>query len=175
MHGFWGEQPQAWYKMLRMEHHTVAVLMKAASNYSELILYFVYAAILIYAIFMKDKDKIFFIFRFSGVAVMYSLILTQLLKASFRMPRPGHSLPRQPFSFLHDYSSFPSGHTVAIITAALPLALWINKGKWYIVLSLLVASVGVSRLWLGAHHQVDILGGIVVGSLAARAGLYRQK
>lgn len=28
--------------------------------------------------------------------------------------------------------------------------------------------MGISRVWLGQHHPVDILGGMVLGSLAAR-------
>jgi len=168
VHGFWGEQPQMWYATLRKAHPVVTVAMRAASKYSALITYFCYVAVLVYAIVRRDREKILFVTRFVLVAIAFNVVLTQLLKAGFGMPRPGHTLPVRPFSFLNVYSSFPSGHTVAIITAALPLALWIDKKTTYVLFAILIASVGFSRVWLGMHHPVDILAGIIVGSLSAR-------
>ena len=175
LHGFWGKQPQAWYELLRMAYPAVTAWMKAITKYSAVMLYIGYTIILACAILRKSNNTIFFVLRFIIAAVMYSLLLTQILKAGLGAPRPGHSLPLQPFSFLNDYSSFPSGHTVAIIAAAAPLALWLDKRTGYVLFSLLIAVVGISRLWLGVHHPVDILGGIAVGSLAARAAYCPHK
>jgi undecaprenyl-diphosphatase len=168
MHGFWGEQPQMWYAALRKANPHITVAMRAASKYSALAVYCCYVAVLVCAIARKEREKIALVARFVLVAVVFDVVLTQLLKAGFGMPRPGHALPVRPFSFLNVYSSFPSGHTVAIITAALPLALWIGKKKAYALFAILIASVGFSRVWLGVHHPVDILGGIIVGTLSAR-------
>ena len=98
--------------------------MRIITNYSASILYAVYCAILIHAVVVRDRDKIIFVLRFIIMALIYALVATQLLKAGLGVPRPEHPLPLHPFSFSHNYSSFLSGHTVSIITAALPLALW---------------------------------------------------
>lgn len=174
LHGFWGEPPRIWYEALRATSRGMTAAMRAITNYSAPVLYAAYFTILAYAVISEDKDKTIFVLRFVVMAAIYALIATQLLKSGLSMPRPGHALPLRPFSFSHDYSSFPSGHTVSIITTALPLALWIGSKKACIPLSLLIAVVGISRLWLGAHHPVDILGSVVVGSLAARAILHRN-
>ena len=168
LHGFWGEQPRVWYEDIRTTYPGITVVMRIITNYSASALYAVYCAILIYAVAVRDRGRIIFVLNFVIMALIYALAVTQLLKAGLGMPRPGYPLPLHPFSFSHNYSSFPSGHTVSIITAALPLALWIGSKKAYISFSLLIAVVGISRLWLGAHHPVDILGGIVVGSMATR-------
>jgi PAP2 superfamily. len=173
LHGFWGEQPRVWYEALRTAYPGITVVMRIITNYSASALYAVYCAILIYAVVVRDRGRIIFVLRFIIMALIYALVVTQLLKAGLGMPRPGHILPPHPFSFSHNYSSFPSGHTVSIITAALPLALWISGKNACISLSMLITSVGISRLWLGAHHPVDIFGGILVGSLAARFIFYR--
>ena len=167
-HGFWGDQPQAWYAALRAGNPDVTRIMRGISKYSTLSLYACYAAILAYAFARKDTEKILLVVRFILIAIITNAILTHLLKAGLGMPRPGYALPARPFSFLNAYSSFPSGHTVAVITAALPLALCIGKTRTYAFLALLIAAVGFSRVWLGEHHPVDILGGIALGSLAAR-------
>ena len=173
LHGFWGEQPRIWYEALRRAHPIITMAMRAITNYSASALYAAYCIILIYAVAVRDRDRIIFVLRFVIIALIYALAVTQLLKAGLGMPRPGHPLPLHPFNFSHDYSSFPSGHTVSIITTALPLALRLGRKKVFISLSLLITAVGISRLWLGAHHPVDVFGGIIVGSIAARFIFYR--
>ena len=169
LHGFWGEQPRVWYEYLRMTYPRITAAMRAITNYSEFILHAVYCTILIHAVVVRDRDKIIFVLRFVIMALIYALVMTQFLKAGLGMPRPGHPLPPHPFNFSYNYSSFPSGHTVSIITAALPLALWGGRKKVCILLAITIAAVGMSRLWLGTHHPVDVLGSIVVSSMAVRS------
>ncbi|SBV97890.1 conserved membrane hypothetical protein [uncultured delta proteobacterium] len=167
-HGFWGEGPRLWYEGLRQTHHLETLFFKAISDYAAIALYGLYAAIFARSLRDNDTDGTTFVVRFACAAILFSLLLTQCLKMGLGMPRPGEPLPPMPFSFKHAYSSFPSGHTVAIIAAALPLAIRVKKVRWQIVLVVLITALGYSRLWLGAHHPVDILGGVVVGSIAAR-------
>lgn len=167
-HGFWGEGPRLWYEGLRHTQHLETLFFKAISDYAALALYGVYAAIFVRSLRNGETNGTAFVVRFACGAILFSLLLTQFLKTGMGMPRPGEPLPPMPFSFKHAYASFPSGHTVAIIVAALPLALRAKKIRRQIVFAVLIAAVGYSRLWLGAHHPVDILGGIVVGSIAAR-------
>ena len=54
------------------------------------------------------------------------------------------------------------------MAAVLPLAFFFRKKIVYIALALFIALVGYSRIWLGWHHPVDILGGMLWGGLIAR-------
>jgi glycosyltransferase 2 family protein len=59
---------------------------------------------------------------------------------------------------------FPSGHTA--LATALALMLWpVVPRQWRWVLVVWVAMVGVSRVYLGVHAPLDIVGGIAVGLL----------
>lgn len=69
--------------------------------------------------------------------------------------------------------SFPSGHTSASFACATALTLSFGKkGAWSFVLAALIA---LSRLYVGVHYPTDVLGGIVVGTLAAVGAYYLLK
>lgn len=62
-------------------------------------------------------------------------------------------------------TSFPSGHEA--IATALALTLWlILPRRWRWVSILWIAIVGVSRVYLGVHSFVDIIGGFAIGLIA---------
>ena len=92
----------------------------------------------------------------------------QIMKYGLGMPRPGFPWPPYPLGFINQYASFPSGHTATIITAAVPLALWFRNRPFSLFLSAVIALMGFSRVWLGQHHPIDIVGGMLLGSIAAR-------
>jgi len=61
--------------------------------------------------------------------------------------------------------SFPSGHMTWFF--ALSLAVWYANhkwGTWFLVLSTLI---GIARIFAGVHWPTDIIGGAVIGLLAA--------
>ena len=93
---------------------------------------------------------------------------SQIMKYGLGMPRPGFPWPPYPLGFINQYASFPSGHTATIITAAVPLALWFRNRPFSLFLSAVIALMGFSRVWLGQHHPIDIVGGMLLGSIAAR-------
>lgn len=62
--------------------------------------------------------------------------------------------------------SFPSGHTCASIGAALAMYPFLER-KWGIPLVILAVLISLSRLYVGVHYPTDVLGGAVVGVLAA--------
>ncbi|MFC1760215.1 phosphatase PAP2 family protein, partial [Candidatus Neomarinimicrobiota bacterium] len=59
--------------------------------------------------------------------------------------------------------SFPSGHAQGSTTLWLMLALLIRK-KWINYLTaIMIILVSLSRLYLGVHYPIDILGGVLIG------------
>lgn len=57
---------------------------------------------------------------------------------------------------------FPSGHTALAAALALTLG-WYFKGKYYWVVVAWIALVGISRMYLGIHFPLDIVGGFAIG------------
>lgn len=92
---------------------------------------------------------------------------TFILKLIFHRPRPINAV------FLEDSNSFPSGH--ATIAAAFYgfiayLLLRKNKNKLYrnltiLISSILIAGIGLSRLYLGVHYVSDVWVGYLAGLL----------
>jgi membrane-associated phospholipid phosphatase len=73
----------------------------------------------------------------------------------------------------HIRVSFPSGHTAAVFTLAAVLVLWSRvRVSAKIAIMLLATLVGISRIAVGVHWPMDVLGGAVAGWLAAVGALW---
>lgn len=66
--------------------------------------------------------------------------------------------------------SFPSGHTTSSF-AALGV-IWFYNSKYKYWALVLAVSIAFSRMYLHVHYPSDILGGIILGLISARASLY---
>lgn len=112
---------------------------------------------------------IFSAYALSGIAA-------QLIKKMLWLPRPqaffaqlGQQVYRVPGLELHDWGSFPSGHTTSAFALFTATVLW-SKQQRYSVLWLLPAIlVGYSRVYLSQHFPEDVWGGALLGSLTALA------
>ena len=111
----------------------------------------------------------------AGLACVASLAFNEFLRLFIHRIRPYDAGITHLFIAPNPDWSFPSGHTVAAI--AIVAALWF-KGlrRTASVLSVLVALICFSRVYLGLHYVTDILGGVLVGALVAfiLAKLYRD-
>jgi membrane-associated phospholipid phosphatase len=110
----------------------------------------------------KDKNQLKFALN-SGISISTSMLVSTVLKYSINRTRPYKRHPDiQPLS--SDFTpSFPSGHTTSAFSTATTLSLMYPK--WYVIVPSFTwaSSVAYSRMHMGMHYPLDILGGIVVG------------
>jgi undecaprenyl-diphosphatase len=95
----------------------------------------------------------------AGVA---ATIASQLAKRAFRRARPSAAIVGfTARSADPDPFSFPSGHsTVAFAIATAALATSPALGAFEV---LMASMIGASRVVLGAHYPVDVIGGMALG------------
>lgn len=117
-------------------------------------------------IFMKNKKNAFWIIGGTAGAT----ILNNIIKFSVRRSRPAEPLFKK---LVEEKSySFPSGHTMGAIGFYGMIMFFIihsnlsKKSKiiYSILLTVLMAAIMVSRIYLGAHFASDVLAGAVAAS-----------
>lgn len=101
------------------------------------------------------------------LGVVGGKLLNTLLKEAFNRPRPDFLEHVDPVSSM----SFPSGHAMASIIAYGSVAYLVSRlestrglriATW-IVATLLILGIGVSRMYLGVHYPSDVIGGFLAG------------
>lgn len=95
---------------------------------------------------------------FLGVALAAALLLDPLLKAAFGRARP----PAENAALHVSGLAFPSGHSLASATLALAIVViaWPTRWRWpaAVVVVTFAVLMGLSRLYLGVHWLMDVLG-----------------
>lgn len=109
----------------------------------------------------------------AGYALTYTLMVSSItngmLKLLFHTPRPYQVIEGVEGKRLATAEgfSFPSGHTQGATTFFISLSIYLHRRRWItaaVIISLLVA---LSRVYLGVHWPIDVIGGLVFGSLFA--------
>lgn len=106
-----------------------------------------------------------------AVTILASQVLSEGLKAIYGRPRPelvSHG------SYVYS-ASFPSGHSMLSAATYLTLAVMIasleprraTKALVFLLAGLVMAAVGVSRIYLGVHWPSDVLAGWCAGAAMA--------
>ncbi|HEX8272342.1 MAG TPA: phosphatase PAP2 family protein [Longimicrobiaceae bacterium] len=102
------------------------------------------------------------------VALLGSGLITRTLKTVFDRPRPD-VFPWQ--AHYVDHGSFPSGHATTSMVVYLTLAYLVGRladtrrlrALTLLVAAVLIALIGLSRLYLGVHYPSDVIAGYAVG------------
>jgi undecaprenyl-diphosphatase len=112
-----------------------------------------------------SKQVKLFLFLETILALILSRgIITELIRFFYPIKRPFDVLGIKSFIF-ESGSSFPSGHSAFFFALATIIFIWNKKyGLIYFILGIIN---GLSRIAVGVHWPLDILGGFVIGILSA--------
>lgn len=107
-----------------------------------------------------------------ALAVIFATLWVHGLKDPIGAPRPPAVIPSELLHIIgpaHHHGSFPSGHSTTIFTVAGILSLYLKRSAliWILPAALLV---GLSRIAVGVHWPLDVLGGAFGGWLSAVLG-----
>jgi membrane-associated phospholipid phosphatase len=112
-------------------------------------------------------------------AAMLGGIVSTVVKESFKIMRPPAVLAPEQFHLIGhklELVSFPSGHTLSAFAIAALLIFGFRLRGWRLVGVLALASlIGLSRIVVGAHWPLDVLGGAVLGTACGWGGLWVAK
>jgi membrane-associated phospholipid phosphatase len=81
-----------------------------------------------------------------------------------RRPSTRYASPKTLVPAPHDHS-FPSGHAATSFAAATVLTAY--APRWWPVWFLLALAVGFSRIYVGVHYPLDVVGGAALGVVTA--------
>ncbi len=116
--------------------------------------------LIIWAIFFSKKKMYNFSLLFlSGI---FSWFVANIFKSILRINRPFVDLEIIPLHSEMGFS-FPSEH-MAVFTAIAVVMFLINKKAGFIFLIIAIL-IGLSRIVIGVHYPLDIVGGLFVGVL----------
>lgn len=97
------------------------------------------------------------------ISLPVAIILIKFIHLFYLEPRPFVSQNINPLIIHTRDASFPSRH--ATIMAAIAFVYMYYKSKWTPLILFLTVWVGISRIYVGVHYPLDILGGTVIGLL----------
>ena len=101
-------------------------------------------------------------------AVALGDLVSYGIKEGTGRPRPFRRYPEpRPLGHVPHDASFPSGHTTMAFASATVLSYF--RPRWAPAFFLLAVAIGFSRVYVGVHYPLDVLGGAFLGLLIGAA------
>ena len=175
-----GEPMVEWYRVFRARNKEITDVFKFVSEWGNLPLLAPYAALLFMSIRRKSARGVNIVLTFALIQYALVMGLVHVLKICIGAPRPfvtNQELYHH-FTLESRFQSFPSGHTAEAIGNAAPLAHKesFTKNCFHAFLwGIFPGIVAYSRIFLGRHHPIDLLGGTLLATLGTALILYLLK
>ena len=158
------------FLIFNLSHHSQALdsLMVFVTNY------FIHLSILlIFFLGIKGKINEKKALILIILAIPISILLIQGVHLFIHEPRPFITYNFIPLANNTSSLSFPSRH--ATIMAVIAFAYTYFKSKWAPLFLTLMLWVSISRIYVGVHYPLDILGGFIVGAISIIIALQIKK
>ena len=122
-------------------------------------------ALFAYVFVLRARDRLGFLHL--SVALLGAGVLARVIQGMFERDRPDTLLP---FVVVTE-GSFPSAHLFGAAASYVTFAFFyaryvpgrIAAASGYVVASVLILIIGLTRVYLGAHHATDVIAGIAGG------------
>lgn len=153
---------RALFLQINQLHHSVVTdsIAMFFSGIGELGAVWLLIAVLV---FIREELRDHWFFAPIASAMAVGLVLSEFaLKHIVARPRPAAEMGAIIVSAAENYS-FPSTHAILAFAGAYVLSS--KEPKYRTSLYLLAAAIALSRIYLGAHYPVDVLGGALIGSV----------
>ena len=102
--------------------------------------------------------------RFLGYIFLTGVLINNILKNVFRLPRPYWIAPELGLTEEPLYG-LPSGHVEFAVIIYVFIAYWFRRWWLWLLAVFLIGLFMFNRLYLGAHFLTDVLAGLLVGTL----------
>lgn len=130
--------------------------------------YLAYAAVFFCGINREGRSGRRYVLHYLLLLVLV-LLVADMLKIWVGRQRPGDPEDFEMLSLLDEQHSFPSNHMTETVFSLLSLALFLRRRFVTVACGLGMATMGLTRLYLGRHHPTDLLAGLLLGCVAVYA------
>jgi undecaprenyl-diphosphatase len=155
----------AFFAQWRAEHPDALTIATFYTDWGNPALYLAFAGILAVGVKTRRAELVAQALAYLAAQLLFSLAIERVLKVGIGRPRPGVGGPLVPFSLDAAHNAMPSGHTAEMSVQTACLALFARSLAVPLLMGLLLALMGASRLAVGAHHPTDLLAGMALGCL----------
>jgi hypothetical protein len=103
--------------------------------------------------------------------------VNDILKQLFHLPRPYWISEKVRMLDIHTSQSFgfPSGHSQIPVSILGMIGYWISRRLFWIGIIVFLMGVGISRVYVGVHFSLDVLGGWIIGILIVLSAIILDK
>ncbi len=127
--------------------------------------YLIYVTIvLMFVLCFKGSTKERKALLLTILAIPIAILMIKLIHFFINEPRPFVTYHFLPITDNTPNASFPSRH--ATIASVMAFSYLYFKSKWSVLFLIIMFWVGLSRVYVGVHYPLDILGGFVFGIIS---------
>ena len=161
---------QIWISTKNLIPPDFIFIPKALSKWGLYVFYSIFAGLMIYALYKKDRKLKGIWWAYVKAQLIFSFGVVRCMKIFFGRARPKYGGEFTFFSLDSHYNSFPSGHSADAFVSGVFLYYLLKYSKYskYRLLPLAYALlIAFSRVIVSAHYLSDAVAGIAIGILGA--------